>query len=518
MTLDPDTCHGALRARDARFDGLFFVGVTTTGIYCRPICPARTPGRDRCRFFASAALAEKDGFRACFRCRPELAPGRGPVDAVAVLARQAAARIDAGYLNDHSVDQLADRLGVTARHLRRALEAELGVTPIELAQTRRLALAKQLLHDSRLGLTEIAFAAGFASVRRFNAAFRERFGRAPGALRRTLDHAAPVGDDAIRVRLDVRPPFDGGALLEFLAGRAIPGVEQVEAGAYRRSVIVDGHAGWLVARLEPRRAAVELIVSASLSPRLMAVVARVRALFDADAHPAVIAERLGADPTLAAAIAARPGLRVPGGFDGFELAVRAILGQQVSVAAATTLSGRLVDRLGSANPGAPPGVDRHFPTAARLADAGPAAIAAIGLPAARAGSIARLAEEVAAGRLDVGPGAAPEATITALEALPGIGPWTAHYLAMRALRWPDAFPAGDLIVRRALGVATSRAADERAAPWRPWRAYAAMHLWKAHAAASGERSEPTPHRRSGPASGPEPIDRTKAANRFAAGG
>ncbi len=482
--LDDDTCHGALRARDARFDGVFFVGVTTTKIYCRPICPARTPRRERCRFFPSAAQAERGGFRACFRCRPELAPGRGPVDSIAQLARGAAARIDAGYLNEHSVDQLADRLGVTARHLRRALETELGITPIELAQTRRLALAKQLLHDSRLGLTEIAFAAGFASVRRFNAAFRDRFGRPPSAVRRGLGGAG-VGEeagDAIRVRLDVRAPFDGAAVLEFLAARAIPGVERVDARGYHRSVVLDGHAGWLAARPDPRRAAIELVVSASLSPRLMAIAARIRAVFDADAHPVVIGERLGADPTLRAAIAARPGLRVPGGFDGFELAVRTILGQQVSVAAATTLSGRLVQRLGEPNPAAPPGLDRSFPTAARLAAAGGPAIAAIGLPATRAASIARLAEEVVAGALDLAPGADPGPTLVALEALPGIGPWTAQYLAMRALRWPDAFPGGDLIIRRALGVTTSRAAEERAAPWRPWRAYAAMHLWKAHAA------------------------------------
>ncbi len=488
----------AMRARDARFDGVFFVGVTTTGVYCRPVCPARTPGADRVRFYPSAALAERDGFRACLRCRPELAPGnelcgpRAPVDAIPALARAAARRIDAGYLNDHSVEQLADRLGVTDRHLRRALEAQLGASPLELAQTRRLALAKQLLHDSRLGLAEIAFAAGFASVRRFNDAFRARFGRPPSALRKDVPRADEPGD-AIALRLDTRPPFDWARLCAFLAARAIPGVEQVDGACYRRGVVVDGVAGWLEARSATGRpAAVQLRVATSLAPKLMAVLARVRALFDLDAHPAAIAAQLGADRRLAASVKAHPGLRVPGAFDGWELALRAILGQQIAVSAATTLAGRLVARLGEPNPAAPAGLDRVVPSPARIVDAGVAAVAAIGLPQARARTIVALAAAMRApvslgprgpsldgrrGAIELSGGGDPDATIAALCALPGIGPWTASYIAMRALAWPDAFLGGDLVVRRALGVTTARAAEERAARWRPWRAYAVLHLW-----------------------------------------
>ncbi len=479
--MDDDACLAALRARDARFDGVFFVGVTTTGVYCRPICPARTPGADRCRFFASAALAERAGFRACLRCRPELAPGRHrrvPVDAVPALAAAAARLIDAGFLGDRSVADLADRLGVSDRHLRRALASELGVSPVELAQTRRLALAKQLLHDTDLGLAEIAFAAGFASVRRFNAAFRARFGRAPSALRRdaATARAADAGD-AVTLRLDARPPLDAAALLAFLAARAVPGVERVDAAGYHRGVVVDGAAGWLVARPAPgKAAALELRLAASLVPRLPAVLARARALFDLDADPDAIGRHLARDPRLAAAVRARPGLRVPGAFDGWEVAVRAILGQQISVAAATTLAGRLVERLGGTIPAAPPGLDRTMPSPAALLAAGEAAVAAIGLPAARARTLLALADAVSRGAIDLAPGAEPARTHAALTAIAGIGPWTASYVAMRALAWPDAFLAGDLIVRRALG-GTAAAAERASAPWRPWRAYAVLHLW-----------------------------------------
>lgn len=476
--MDTDACIAALRARDARFDGVFFVGITSTGIYCRPICPARPARVENMRFFRSAALAEIAGFRACFRCRPEVAPGAAAlasVDAIPALARAAARRIDAGYLNDHSVEQLADRLGVTDRHLRRALETELGASPVELAQTRRLALAKQLLHDSRLGLAEVAFAAGFASVRRFNAAFRARFGRPPTAVRRELSRA-PETRDVITLRMDARPPFDWASLLAFLAARAIPGVEQVDGDVYRRGVVLDGHGGWLEAR-PARRHGVEVRLATSLAPRLMPALARVRALFDLDAHPAAIGERLAVDRRLAPSIRARPGLRVPGAFDGWELAVRAILGQQISVAAATTLAGRLVERFGAANPAAPPGLDRAVPDPARLAAAGAAALATIGLPASRARTLTTLAEAVAAGAIDLTPDADPAATVAALVALPGIGPWTANYVAMRALAWPDAFLGGDLIVRRALDVTTATAAERLAEPWRPWRSYAVLHLW-----------------------------------------
>jgi AraC family transcriptional regulator of adaptative response / DNA-3-methyladenine glycosylase II len=497
VLLEPADCYRALQAHDPRFDGVFFIAVTTTGVYCRPICPARVPAADRCVFFSRAAEAERAGFRACFRCRPELAPGDAgdgtelaSVDAIADLVRSAASRIESGYLNDGSVDDLAADLGVTSRHLRRAMEARLGVTPIELAQTKRLALAKQLLQETGLPLAQVAFASGFASVRRFNALFHARFGRAPSAVRR--NHGSQKGqesqetdrrtrDDAITLRLDYRPPYDWDALIGFLAARAIPGVEQVASGEYRRHVTLGEHAGWLAVRPDPKRSALRSDVSLALAPVLTTVVARLRALFDLDARPAVIAEHLGQDPLLAPWVARRPGLRIPGAFDGFEMAVRAILGQQVSVAAATTISGRLVQRFGTppadGSPATTAGIGWGFPEPSRLAQAKVEHVAGVGIPAARARTIVELSRAIAGGDIQLTPEAAPEATIERLVALPGIGPWTAHYIALRAIRWPNAFPAGDLGVRKALGVSSVKAAEVRSAPWQPWRAYAAFHLW-----------------------------------------
>ncbi|MBX7113239.1 MAG: helix-turn-helix domain-containing protein [Myxococcaceae bacterium] len=487
MRLDAASCYLALRARDARFDGTFFVAVTTTGIYCRPICPARVPAADRCQFFTRAAEAEKAGFRACFRCRPELAPGVltdtvPPVDAITRLVRAAAARIEAGYLNDASVDELAGELGVSSRHLRRAMEAELGVAPVELAQTKRLAMAKHLLQETNLPLTDVAFAAGFASIRRFNALFKARFGRAPTEVRRhhaDSTHGTPT--DNITLRLDYRPPLDWDALLGFLARRAIPGVEQVTHGEYRRGVSLQGKHGWLCVRPDMTRNALRAKVSLSLAPVLTTVVARLRALFDLDANPTVIAEHLRQDPVLARSLASKPGLRVPGSFDGFEMAVRAILGQQVSVAAATTLSGRVVQRFGK--PPSPratadeAAVGWEFPSAARLAKATVGEVAKVGLPGARARTLIELARAVVSGEVSFTPDSAPDAVIEKLVTLPGIGQWTAHCIALRALRWPDAFPAADWGVRKALGVSTVKEAEARAARWQPWRGYAVLHLW-----------------------------------------
>lgn len=474
---DPDRCYRALRSRDARFDGLFFVAVTTTGVYCRPICPARLPGRERCRFFAHAAEAEGAGFRACFRCRPELAPGRATVDSVPRLASAVLQQIDAGYLNHHSLEDLATRLGVTSRHLRRTVSTALGVTPVELAQTRRLALAKQLLQDTSLPLAEVALAAGFASLRRFNELFRQRFGRAPSQLRRAP--ASPTGDDTLSLRLDFRPPLPWAALLSFLQKRAIPGVELITGDTYQRTVAMGLHQGWLAVAADPQRACLHATISLALTPVLPYVVARLRALFDLDAMPAAIAEQLGADPLLRPLLQRLPGLRVPGAFEVFETAVRAVLGQQVSVAAATTLAGRLVARFGRPVQVASAGLERVFPDAATLAAATVEEVAAIGLPAARASTLIELARAISSGRIDLQkPTAATrEAELAALQDLPGIGPWTAQYLAMRALHDPDAFPAGDLGLRHALSIDNAKARVDRAAPWRPFRAYAVMYLW-----------------------------------------
>lgn len=504
--------YAALVARDPRFDGVFFVGVSTTGIYCRPICPARTPARARCAFFASAALAERAGFRACLRCRPELAPGtRGAVadvDAVDHLVRAAAARIAEGALNgDGDVDALAAELGVSARHLRRATEARLGVSPIELAQSARLALAKQLLQDSTLSITEIAFAAGYGSVRRFNAAFAAAMRVAPQAVRRAAH--APVEAGGLVLRLDYRPPLAWRELLAFLAARAIPGVEEVDAHGYRRVVAIDAAVGTIAVAPEPDRPALRLAISPGLVRAVMPLVARVRRLFDLDAHPAAIAGVLGADPILAAAVAARPGLRVPGAIDPFEAAIRALLGQQVSVAAATTLAGRFAARFGTPlEPAARAGtLVTRFPTARAIADAPVDAIAAIGLPGTRAAAIRGVATAIADRALALD-GADLAAFVAAATALPGLGPWTAHYLAMRALHHPDAFPAADLGVRKALaphGVATPRAAEAYSARWRPFRSYAVLHLWTGTPAPGDQDDDRDPARAPAP-----PRDRLAA--------
>jgi AraC family transcriptional regulator, regulatory protein of adaptative response / DNA-3-methyladenine glycosylase II len=487
--LDPDACYRAILARDARFDGVFFVGVKTTGIYCRPICPARTPGRDRCLFFGTAAEAERAGFRACFRCRPELAPGLAPVDAVPRVVAEAMRRIEAGALAEGSLESLAGELGVTSRHLRRAMHAALGISPVELAQSRRLAMARQLVADTTLPLAEVAFASGFRSLRRFNAAFRARYDCAPSRLRRARRPAAPA--DTLTLTLAYRPPYDWPAMLRFLGARAVPGVELVRGDTYLRTARVGAQCGWLAVTPIPHRAALRAEISLSLSAALMPLRARLRRVFDLDAQPATIAAHLARDPMLAARVKARPGLRVPGAFDGFEAATRAVLGQQVSVAAATTLAGRLASRFG--DPIATPHAEltRLAPTAAPIAAAADAAIAAIGVPKSRGRTLGMLARAVSSGGLSldaagqVGEGGEMGGALERLVALPGIGPWTAHYLAMRAFGWPDAFPETDLGVRRALGGVSGPQARALAEPWRPWRAYGVTHLWTTDGVAQG---------------------------------
>ncbi|MEO5818214.1 MAG: AlkA N-terminal domain-containing protein [Gemmatimonadaceae bacterium] len=493
MRLDQDSCTRALEARDARFDGVFFVGIRSTGIYCRPICPARATLRKNRRFFSNAAAAERAGFRPCLRCRPELAPGFARIDAVPRLAQSAARRIASGAMNGDGVDGLALSLGVSARQLRRAMHQELGVTPIELAQTHRLLLAKQLLTDTPLPIAQVAYASGFQSLRRFNALFLERYRLNPQAMRRRRvaprhEDAMPGDVEGVRLALSYRPPLAWDALLAFLGARAAPAVESIQDGVYARTLSVGGHSG--VIRVSRPRAikardgvvssaalpVIHLDVSTSLLPVLLAVSARVRRLFDLAAEPEKIASHLasaGFGPLRGEA----RGLRVPGTADGFELVIRAILGQQVSVKGASTLMSRLTETFGAPIETDHPQLTRLAPTPERIAQATPSAIATIGLPLARATTIHTLAARIADGSLVI----EPEADICALTRqlldLPGIGPWTAEYIIMRAVHWPDAFPASDLVLRRSAGNLSParllRAADE----WRPWRAYAAMHLW-----------------------------------------
>ena len=474
MNLVADTCYRALLSRDRRFDGTFFVGVTTTGVYCRPICPARSPRRDRCEFFHHAAEAERAGFRACFRCRPELSPGLASVDANARLASRATRRIDEGALDDAGLDSLATELGVTARHLRRAFQTELGVSPLEYAQTRRLALAKHLMTDAQLRLTDVAFSAGYRSIRRFNAEFRERFGCSPRESKLSSDRKREQGSDHISLRLDYRPPYDWDAILAFLRLRAVAGVELVDETSYTRALSLAGASG--IVRIEKARHESSLLVtmSLSLSRVLPAVVSRTRALFDLDAQPDVIASVLEKDPIASTLIRKRPGLRVPGTLDPFEASLRAVLAQQVSVRAARTLGERVVNLFGR---DVVNGM-RVFPDAKSLAARRPEEIAKIGIPLARANALRELARAVASGGVDLSGASDAETVQARILELPGMGPFSANVIAMRALHWPDAFPSNDMFVLRALGVRTAPQADARTTHLRPFRAYYVMHLWQ----------------------------------------
>jgi AraC family transcriptional regulator, regulatory protein of adaptative response / DNA-3-methyladenine glycosylase II len=477
MTIDDDACYRALVGHDARFDGVFFVAVKTTGIYCRPVCTAKTPGRKSCRFFGSAALAEQAGFRPCLRCRPELAPGHAPIDNTRTIARAAAARIEAGALsNGGSLEELAAGLGLSSRQLRRSVRKELGVSPVELAQTYRLLLAKRLIAETQLPMVQVAFAAGFESVRRFNALFRSHYRLTPSALRRSSSKT--VASDCLQLVLAYRPPLDWDAMLQFLAARAVPGVECVRGDAYQRTVGIGEHRGWLSVSPVANRNLLVVDLATTLAPALPSILVRLRNLFDLDARPDVIAGHLALDPLLAPSVEQHPGLRVPGAFDSFELGMRAILGQQVSVRGASTLASRFAQRFGEVIETPLACLNRITPAAETLAAARTVTLAGLGLPSARAESLRNLARTVARREIDLEPGVDAAAVVAQLVELPGIGPWTAEYIAMRALRWPNAFPAGDLGLKKASRLKSEKALEKAAERWRPWRAYAAMHLWE----------------------------------------
>jgi AraC family transcriptional regulator of adaptative response / DNA-3-methyladenine glycosylase II len=492
--LDAGVCSRALAARDARFDGVFFVGISSTRIYCRPVCPARVSYPDRRRFFASAAAAERDGFRPCLRCRPELAPGRALVDAVPRVARAAALRIAAGALNGRDVAQLARELGVGERQLRRAMERELGVSPVELAQTHRLLLAKCLLTDTALPVTRVAFASGFQSLRRFNTVFHERYRMSPSLLRRHSRAparpelaGAPAGD-LVRLTLAYRAPLAWDELLSRLAFHAVPGVEVVDRCRYGRTVSVDGCRGVVLVenamavvgagrtRRPVASAHVNVDLSASLLPVLMPLLARLRHLLDLDAEPAAIDTHL-AQGGLAALVAQRPGLRIPGAFDGFEVAVRELLGSSRRAGgAASGVAARVAHQLGEPIETGIPVLTRLGLTADRVATAGASFLARLGVPPRRGEAVIALARAVADGRLRLEPGVDVGSTLRALREITGCGARASMAVVMRALHWPDAFTATDASLQRAAGVTGSRALLRLAERWRPWRAYAAAHL------------------------------------------
>lgn len=478
--LDPDSAYQALTSRDTRFDGVFYVGVTSTGIYCRPVCPVKPPMRKNCLFFTSAEAAEKANFRPCLRCRPELAPGNAPVDNAHRVADRLVQRIEEGLLEEHEgLDEIAAEFGLSSRQLRRIVQQELGVSPLELKQTRRMLLAKQLLTETRLPIIDIAFASGFSSLRRFNDVFQARYRMTPGALRKEVNQPVQAHPgDVAQLRLSYRPPYDWPATLGYLQQRLMKEVEAVEGDVYRRTVALGNYRGWISVSHLAAKNALSVEFSTSLTPVLPALLRRLRDLFDLNAQPLLIAAHLRQDPLLTDSIHHYPGLRVPGAFDGFELGVRAILGQQVTVKAATTLSSRFAQAFGE--PCVTPFADlsRYSARPQRVADATIDEIAGLGIVSARARAIQAFASACAAGTLRFNATLTPDEIMTLLVSLPGIGPWTAHYIAMRALRWPDAFPKEDIAIRKNLGGLSPRAAEQRSQQWRPWRSYAVMHIWK----------------------------------------
>ena len=481
--LDDDAAYQALTARDARFDGRLYVGVTSTGIYCRPICRVRTPMRKNCRFFQTPAQAEAQSFRPCMKCRPEIAPGAGlawtVMDASRTLARQASAALDAQAASGDipRLAELAARMGLSDRHLRRIFQTEHGVSPVQYLQTRRLLLAKQLLTDTRLPVSSVASASGFGSVRRFNAAFSEHYRMSPTRLRSAVGNVAFDADAALAVTLAYRAPCDVEALLRFFAQRAIPGITQVAGRTVRcslRAGSVAAVAGWIEAEFVVGAPLVRLRFAAELASASAAVNAAVRRWLDLDADPHAIDAALADLP-------GAPGLRLPGSLDAFELCVRAVLGQQISVATACTLARRLVERFGAAIVTPWADLNRSFPAPPTLAAAPLDAIAELGVIRSRAAAIQALAGDWPAIAALLAPAAGAPALIERLCALPGIGPWTAHYIAMRTLGWPDAFPPNDVALLKAMrlryGPLTPRAALAHASNWQPWRSYAVLRLW-----------------------------------------
>ena len=470
VILNREQCYQAVVTRDKRFDGVFFVAVKTTRIYCRPICPSKRPQLGHCEFYIHPAAAEAAGFRPCLRCRPELAPGFAPVDANHRLVLAALRKLEEDSLGETGVKELAGSLGVTDRHLRRVLRNALGVTPIQFAQTQRLLLAKRLLTDTRLPVIDVAYASGFSSLRGFNALFRERYKLAPTKLRRA--NHVPADQSRCLCTVSYRMPFDWTSLLEFFAPRIFDGVERIVDGRYYRTVEIGQRSGWIMVENKPSQSALQVEVSPDLLPVLVQVLNRVRRLFDLEAVPERIADHLGPMAS------ANPGLRVPGAFDGFEMAVRAILGQQVSVRAATTLALRLTRRFGKELITSITGLTHLSPTPGALAKAEISELTSLGITKSRAASVIALARAVARQEIVLNVAVSIEDAIQKLTQLPGVGDWTAQYFAMRAYGWPDAFPASDLGILKALKVKKSKEALEAAEKWRPWRAYAAIHLWK----------------------------------------
>jgi AraC family transcriptional regulator of adaptative response / DNA-3-methyladenine glycosylase II len=471
MNLNHDICYRAVQSRDARFDGRFFTGVKTTGVYCRPVCPAMTPHLENVTFYNCSAAAEQAGFRPCRRCRPETSPGTPAWLGTSATVSRAMRDINDGYLDTHTVDELATRLGVGSRHLLRLFDDHLGTSPVAVAQTRRVHFARNLIEQTSLPMTRIALASGFGSVRRFNTLVKATFRRTPSEMRKLATR--PVSDDAaLTYRLPYRAPYDWEHLINYLRGRAIPGVESVSEFAYRRTIISGEETG--VIEVAPVAGENHLLLRVWLTDLsgVIDIVSQVRRMFDCGADPVAIGDHLNADPMLAPLVARHPGLRLPSGWDAFEMSVRAILGQQVSVAGATALSGRLVERCGTPLAVVEGKLTHVFPTPSILASAD---LDDLGLTKRRAKTVSDFAAAVRDGMLVLEAPGGTDDFVGRAVALPGIGPWTAQYVAMRAFGEPDGFPASDLGLKHAVPEDIDLLA--RAEKWRPWRAYAAMHLW-----------------------------------------
>jgi len=480
--LDDKACYAAMQAHDVRFDGRFFCGVSSTGIYCRPICRVKLPKEGNCTFFVSAAAAEAAGYRPCLRCRPELAPGLAPVDSVPRLARSAALTMEEDCLPPRKISELAAALRITDRHLRRVFFAEYGVSPVQYLQTKRLLLAKSLLADTRLTVIDVAMAAGFGSLRRFNDLFKKHYKLTPNE-RRKNGRGREATNDGITLSLGYRPPYAWENLISFLALRAIPGVESVTGDTYRRTVAVKKgettHYGWISVANQPTQSSLSVTVASTLLPVLSRVLARIRLLFDVNCSPEKVYEKLATMNELAPNICV-PGIRAPGCFDPFEMSVRAILGQQVTVKAAGTLALRLVKLLGHK-------IDTPFEELA-FAFPGPERICAIegpvenhlgplGITGGRARSIFALAKALTTNSVTLSYSANPAEVMEKLGKLPGFGPWTVQYIAMRALGWPDAFPHTDHGIKKALADRPSHEVLKLSKTWSPWRSYATILLW-----------------------------------------
>ncbi len=486
MTLDWQICSRARLTRDPRFDGKFFIGVAGSGVYCRSICPAPTAKEKNVRYFASAAAAAEAGFRPCLRCRPECSPGTPAWLGTSNTVSRALRLIGESGLEDGGVEVLAERLGIGSRHLRRLFLKHLGATPSAVAHTRRLHFAKKLIDETTLPMTQVALASGFGCVRRFNAGIRNVYHRTPTQIRRLARRTVVQPENQYLFRLRFRPPYDWNGMLAFLAPRATAGVEVVEDGVYRRSISLNGNHGYFEVSLDEANHSLAVRVQFADPGSLFFITERIRAMFDLNADWAAIVQSLKADPELAARVKAGPGLRVPGCWNGFELAIRTIIGQQVSVKGATTLAGRLVRAFGKPFSGAR-GITHLFPEAEILAGA---RLSTVGLTVSRAETIRSLGRAVCDGKINFDALLDSEDFLARLCEIPGIGNWTAQYIAMRALGEPDAFPSSDLGLLRALGLGSVRELERRSEAWRPWRAYAAMYLWSV-ASNCGNSRQPT---------------------------